>query len=244
MEQRTNRRTSLLGGAALALLAAIALAVVVLSGDDGKTNDRSPTRDEKPANGKATLDTLSADEVTFKDFGVQVPSGPAGPRETAAGRAVGFEHSPAGAVLAAINIFARSESGLGPAVFEPTITEQVVGPDKDKLLANAQRGYQERSNQGLGPNGELTAALDEARANRVSLWAYRVDSYDEAAASLNLLLRQIVPGTTAPAYVNFVLTVRWADGDWRLLAPLNGDYSTVARQLSDLPTTYVVLGRD
>lgn len=242
VDQRTNRRTSVLGGIVLAVVAVIALAVVLLNGDDGKTNDRSPTR-ENPQQATGESTTLKPDDVTYSDvYGAQIPSAAAGPRLTSGGRALGFDRSPAGAVLGAINIFARAESRSGPSVFEPTITEQVVGPDRDALLAESRRSYGERSAEGVGADGTLTVAVENTRKNRSSLWAYRMDSYEATSATLNLLLRSFQG--EAPVYVNFAVSVRWIDNDWRLVAPLNGKFASAGQQLSEVPASYVVLGKD
>lgn len=240
VEERMNRRTSLLGGVVLALVAAIGLAVVLLSGDDGK-NDRSPTR-ENPQQATGESTSLKPDDVTYSDvYGAQIPSGAAGPKSTSGGRAIGFDRSPAGAVLAAINIFARAESRSGPSIFEPTITEQVVGPDRDALLEESRGSYSERSAEGIGADGTLTVAVENTRKNRSSLWAYRMDSYEATSATLNLLLRSFQGET--PVYVNFAVSVRWVDNDWRLVAPLNGKFASAGQQLSEVPASYVVLGK-
>lgn len=248
VHEDTRRRTGLLAIVGLAVVALLA-AVIITRGGGGhsKTTTRSPSREKTQVSGKkpAPDATLAGENVSFQEFfGVQLPSSPAGPKDTKAGRASGFDHSPAGAVLAAMHIFARSETPSGPAIFEPTIQEQVIGPDRDKLLANSQRGYSEAATAGTGPNGELAADVQQARANRVGVWAYRTDSYSEVQSALNLLLRQFVPGTSSYAYINFALTVRWADGDWRLVAPLNGEFSSVAQRISEVPPSYVVIGKD
>ena len=248
VDQHTNRRTSLLGGIVLTVVAAIALAVVLLSGDD-KSNGRSPSGSSEGRANEGASDrsvaTLTAENVKFEEFfGVQLPSSPAGPKDTTAGRATGFDRSEAGAVLAAMHIFARSEIPSGPAVFEPTIQQQVVGPDRDKLLANSQRGYSEAAAAGTGPNGELSREVQQAQTNRVGVWAYRIDSYSNDQSAVNLLLRQLDPGTSSYAYINFALTVQWAEGDWRLVAPLNGEFSSAAQRISEVPPSYVVIGKD
>jgi hypothetical protein len=147
-------------------------------------------------------------------------------------------------VLAAINIFARAESPPGPAVFEPTITEQVMGPDRDKLLDKARAGYAEGLPRGTAPDGSLSGTIGEARPNRIGMWAYRVDAYDGSSATVNVLLRQLVPGTASYAYFNFPFTLRWLDNDWRLVAPLNGEFSSVIQRVADVPASYVVIGKD
>jgi hypothetical protein len=246
VDEHTRRPTTpvVVAGAALVVVVLVALAVIVLGGnDDDRRRTRSPSGGESQPASKNS--SLTAGNVTFNDvYGVQVPSSSAGPGHTDDGRALGFDHSPSGAVLAAIHIFARVESRPGPAVFEPTIREQVVGPDKDKLLAKARSGYAEGAIRGTSPDGSLRAAIEEARRNQIGMWAYRVDAYDNSSAAVNVLLRQVVPGTSSYAYFNFPFTVRWIDADWRLVVPLNGEFSSVIRRVPEVPAGYLVVGKD
>lgn len=247
VDQRTNRRSGLLGGVVLALVAAVALAVVLRSGDDGETNGRSPSgnsegRAEQGASDRSVA-TLTAENVKFQEFfGVQLPTTSAGPRQIEGNRAVGFEHSPDGAVLAAIHILYRASASPGPAVFEPTIREQMVGSDRDAFLAKIQRDYGTAATAGTAPGGELAGAADQAKAIQSSVWAYRLDLYDPAGVSVQVLLRS-VPSGSGPLFVNMGLSVKWVDGDWRLVAPLNGEFASVARQVPEVPAGYVVIGR-
>jgi hypothetical protein len=199
---------------------------------------------ERPASQGSAAYSLTADNVVFQEFfGTELPtSSSAGPRETPDSRALGFSHSEAGAVLAAVHIASRSQNAVGPAVFEPTIKEQVVGEDRDKLLSVTQQAYTEAAaTSSTGPHGEITSAFEKARQQRSGVWAYRVDSYTESLAVVNLLLRTVPSGTAA--YVNLPLTVRWVDGDWRLVAPVNGELGAGSQQLNDVPAGYVVIGK-
>ena len=64
-----------------------------------------------------------------------VPTSPrAGPARTDDGVAAGFTHDELGAVLAAVNIAARLNVDLGPAVYEAVARQQCVG-DIDTALA-------------------------------------------------------------------------------------------------------------
>ena len=246
VDQRTNRRTSLLAGAALALVAIVGLAVVILGGGD-KSNSRSPSGSSKgrPEQGASdrSVATLTAENAKFQEFfGVQLPTTSAGPRQTEGNRAIGFEHSPDGAVLAAIHILYRASASPGPAVFEPTIREQMVGSDRNAFLAKIQRDYGTAATAGTAPGGELAGAADQAKAIQSSVWAYRLDLYDPAGVSVQVLLRS-VPSGSGPLFVNMGLSVKWVGGDWRLVAPLNGEFASVARQVPEVPAGYVVIGR-
>jgi hypothetical protein len=248
VHERSGRSTTtvLTGGAVLLVLALLAVAVISRGGHN-KTTTRSPSGGKSQRAGKdaRAAATLAPQDVMFSDvYGVQVPSSPAGPHRTQGGRALGFDDSPAGAVLAAIHIFARSESRPGPVVFEPTINEQVTGPDKDTLLANAKADYSQAATRGTSPDGALALAIEEGRPNHVALWAYRVDAYDDSSAAVNLLLRQLLPGTTSYAYFNFPFALRFLNGDWELVAPLNGKFSSVIQRVPEVPANYVVIGKD
>jgi hypothetical protein len=227
----------------IALLLAV-VAVILLRGGGDKTT--SPSRGggaQTTGKGGQEAATLTADNVTFEDFyGVALPKSDAGPAKVTNGRALGFEHSPNGAVLVAIHILYRASASPGPSVFEPTVKDQVVGPDRDTFLSKIQRDYAAAAPSGTGPNGELAGTADQARAIQSKVWAYRVDAYDSSVASVQVLLRSM-PGGTGPLYVNLALTVKWIDGDWRLVAPLNGEFASVSRQVSDVPQSYVVIGR-
>ena len=76
---------------------------------------------------------------------VEVPGGTvavsatSGPRRLVAGRASGFSHDAPGAALAATSLAVQASAAAGPAVFEPTITEQCWG-DTDTQRLRARLG--------------------------------------------------------------------------------------------------------
>ncbi|HVL51824.1 MAG TPA: hypothetical protein VM754_10040 [Actinomycetota bacterium] len=193
--------------------------------------------------GAPAREVLNADTVQWRDlFGLALPVTDAGPRRLANGLATGFERSEAGAALAGIHIMYRVEAGPGPAVFEPTIREQVVGADKARLLLNAQNRYQEaKISEAPGPNGEVLERYREAQRVQTTVWGYRVDAYTPESASVGVLLRTMNAG--GPVYANFDLTMRWIEGDWRLVAPVNGELQTALHILEQVPPGYVLLGR-
>lgn len=251
--QKAQRRATAVVAGVVALLALVivgAVVFVVRGGGPGTSSARSPVIPPESRGGEVTstlpgrTDVLTADTVRWSDFhGISVPVAAAGPTKVQGGRASGFAHTSAGAVLAAIHISYRSESSAGPLVFEPTIAEQVVGPDKGTFLSNREASYQtSKARYGVGPDGAITADYDKAQRERVRVWAYRVDSYDPANASVQLLSQFVAVGGTTPSYVNFAVTVRWVDGDWRILAPFNGEWATGATSLPDVPRGYTVLG--
>lgn len=134
------------------------------------------------------------------------------------------------------------QNAVGPSVFEPTIDEQVVGADKEALLTRVRQSYTENvTTMRTGPNGELVAVFEKGRTEQSGVWAYRVDSYTAASALVNLLIRSVPGGV--PSYVNLGVTVNWDRGDWRLVAPLNGDLVGQAQRLTEVPGGYTVIGK-
>lgn len=191
----------------------------------------SPTVRRTVPTAAATLDPAS---VTWQDYGgAAVPLAAAGPHDTQGGRAVGFDHSPSGATLAAINLSYRAGSTAGPSVFEPTIAQQVVGPDKDQFLSIIEAQYAKDGPQ----SPDQIAAV---RAQSSGTWAFKVDVYTASAATVEVLLRAIPPDKT-PTYVNLTLTVDWQGADWALVAPAHGLWSSVSRIVTGVPAGYTVL---
>lgn len=239
-----------LSKATIAVVVVLALGVgitLALRSNDSPTVDSESGLPNDAASGSSTSrsaarNVLTSNSVQWREFfGVRLPIADAGPTTIAAGRASGFERSEAGAVLAAIHISQRSEYPPGPRVFEPSIQEQVVGVDKGDLLLVAQNGYQEALTRGApGPSGEVSSAFETARRNQTAFWGYRVDAFSQETASVAVLVRTLNSGR--PVYANFDLTVRWVDGDWRLVAPLNGQFRNVLKIVEDVPSGYTILG--
>lgn len=213
----------------VAVLGVVAGIVIAVALHRGTPTIRAPH--VPPVAGSA----LQAGDVTFRDVeGAKVPSSPAGPHSTAGGSAIDFDHSPAGAVLAAMNLMYTASSAEGPAVFVPTITNQVVGPDKSALLAATQAEF---STEGI----PTPAQIAMIRSQHVGPWAYRVDAYTSSEAAVNVLVRQDINGV--PNWTNWSLSVQWSRGDWRLVAPLGGAWQRVIQSLPVVPATYTVIGR-
>ncbi|SBT40388.1 hypothetical protein GA0070621_0950 [Micromonospora narathiwatensis] len=150
--------------------------------------------------------------------GVAVPvSDQSGPCLTEKGLARGFAHDRAGAVLASVHIVVRVNPQVGPAVFEPALRTQVVGPDAPALRVQVAQAYDElrlRAGVAYGqPIGTLYATLR----------GYRILSYTEGEAALCLLIE--APGASGvPVMVSTEVHLRWTGSDWALLAPTGGTF--------------------
>ncbi|GAA1311677.1 hypothetical protein Psi02_72500 [Planotetraspora silvatica] len=167
--------------------------------------------------------------LTWQDFhGIRLPlSNTDGPRTLDNDRAEGFARTQQGALLAALHIAVRASSHWGPAVFEPTITEQVTGPDADQLLEKSRTQYEEsRQEAGLPPGSPLGKAFVDEEA-------YRWQTYTPDAATVDIVSAGPDPrGTTVRATTR--VQVVWQNGDWRVVAPLGGDWGNAATELKSL----------
>ncbi|TDE22062.1 hypothetical protein [Actinomadura sp. 6K520] len=165
----------------------------------------------------------SAPQVPFtgmmwRDYhGVLLPySADDGPRDTANDLATGFARTPRGALLAAVHIVVRANVRWGPKVFEPTIEDQVIGPDAEALLAAAREAYEEL--RGDRPDGEALGR------GYVVLEGFRWQGYSPAAASVDLV--SAGPGdsdVTVRAVTR--VQVQWQGGDWRVVGPPGGTWA-------------------
>jgi hypothetical protein len=110
----------------------------------------------------------------------------------------------------------RSGFSSGRAVWEPTITEQFVpSADRDRLLA----AMRAEPPQAAGP-GELA-----------QIAGFLYQSYSADTAVIGLVLR--APGG-ANAFVIVTTTLQWRDGDWRMVPPPGGTWSSLSRSATNL----------
>ena len=138
---RKNRRRRKL---ALVLAVALVLAAAALAhhgpAHASHLRDKAtapPTR--TPAKTPSTRAPATADAsagLNWIDFhGIALPvSAHDGPHHISGGLAWGFSDTPRGALLAAVNIAVRTAAQWGPAIYQPTIRNQVTGPDASTLL--------------------------------------------------------------------------------------------------------------
>ena len=153
----------------------------------------------------------------------------AGPARKVDGRAEGFARSQLGAALAAVHLGHRIDPAAGPGVFEPTIREQVVGPDAGKLLEKTSASYEAlRQQEGNKQSGE-----------QAHLVAYKVESQSPDAATV-----AVISGyDDRPDLYSVRFDLRWIDNDWHLVAPNGGDISTLLTRIQALPVGAVALSR-
>lgn len=169
-----------------------------------------------PAAPGQAVDDLSWTTVA----GARVPvSRTAGPRDTTGGRARGFARSPLGAALAAAHLSLRLSPQAGPAVFGPTLREQVVGGDTAALGQHLEQEYEQtRARLGL-PYGQPAGRLYSTARG------YQVDQDTPTTAAVRLLIEG--PGKAgASVLVELRLSTEWIGRDWVLVAPPGGTWNS------------------
>ena len=152
--------------------------------------------------------------------GVDLPTSPAaGPSQVDGGLARGFAHTRTGAVVAALHLLVRTTAQVGPAVFDPTITAQVVGPDQAAMRAYVTADYQQTATAAGITFGQPLGDL------RARLTAVRIDAYTDAACDLSVLTATTdTAGTTR--YAATTVHMRWTRTDWALEAPPGGRWDS------------------
>lgn len=175
--------------------------------------------DGSPAAGQEapSVPVIDLAGVSWQDsHGIPLPvSKEAGPFDTAHGLASGYADSPLGALLAAVNIAARTSWQFGPQVFGPTIARQVTG----KFAAQMQSSDQNAWDQGAPESVAGTQGVREE--------GFSVEQYTPADATVDVL-------SGAPGQGNYAVTqihVERAGGDWKVVAPPGGDWADSATQV-------------
>jgi hypothetical protein len=232
----TRRRRRVLLAAAVAVVLLGAGLALVLTGRPGAGHGaspvpvrRSPVPGGAPGTGARQIPSVDLAGLRWGDFhGVELPSSPtAGPRDTSGGLASGFADTPLGALLAALNIGVRANAQWGPAIFGPTIRDQVTGADAAALLASCHSAYGHASQAAHVASGQ---PLGNAY---VTEEAFRWISYSPADATVDLV--SAGPGSAGETVRAVTrVEVAWDGGDWRVIAPPGGDWGNSAYQLFSL----------
>lgn len=251
---RRTRRFLGISAAAGALVTGIVSVMVLRSGDGATSTSAREVQGEaqqvmtpRALRERSAGSPLGPKDVAWTTLGHQaLPVSSAGPHRTGGGRAWGFDHSPAGAVLAAFHVPFRVGANSGPEVFRPTLATQVVGVDRDKFAATIEADYANEAGA-LGLINDEPLRRVELRPQRNGRGVgYRLDSYDRSAAVVQVLL-SVDPGPTPVQFLkevqflNFTYSLHWLDGDWRLVAPFNGSWQSILVGLAAQPGDYVML---
>ena len=160
--------------------------------------------------------------------GIELPhSTEDGPRHARHGLAWGFSDTPGGALVAAINIGVRTAALWGPAIYEPTIRHQVMGPDAAALLAADAHNY-----AALRAAAHIRPGRPAGRGYAAEA-GFRFVGYAPANATVDVVTEG--PGTGgATVLVATRIEVIWQRGDWRVVAPAGGDWADSATTVSSM----------
>lgn len=225
------RRRGFASVMAAGVLLAACTAVVVASGRPHVIVGRAPMP-------SATSDRSVRPSTPLPDFrwddalGVRLPvSRRDGPRHLTAASASGYTQTIAGAALAAANLVPRTSPSVGPAVFNATLDTQVRGANRDVMVRVISADYQQQRQRAGVPDGHRLPGVD------AELVGYAVaglsGANDHAVVSLALTSPDL---SSSDELLVVRVSLQWADGDWQLIAPPQGDWSTVSRIKTSPPT--------
>lgn len=159
-------------------------------------------------------DSAGGYDVTAVSWqGLALPISPtAGPTTFTDTRSKGFAQSDLGAALAAVHLSSHIDPYTGPAVFGPTIDEQVLGDTAAlKKLVTATYTDQAQKHQVTG-GAPILAPTGQMKA-------WRIDGYTPTGVN-NV---EIYVGTPTGSDVIYTIPVQWVDGDWKLKPTVTED---------------------
>jgi hypothetical protein len=222
--RRRVRRTISISVAVVAALAVLVYAagLYVNAGLDGSSPVVAPTVGVPWPAGSA--DAILPIDVTWTALaGVDLPvSATTGPAQTTGSLARGFAHTRAGAVVAALHLLVRTTAQVGPRVFEPTLTDQVVGADAAAMRLAVELEYRQAAAATGAVYGDPLGPLPAKVAG------LRMDSATDARVEVQVLTA-VTDAAGTNRYAATSVTVSWSEDDWRLLAPPQGRWDALVR---------------
>ena len=229
---RRNRRRR-----KLALVLAVALVLITVAIDhhasahlaSQKRTSVTGTNAHARTSGARKSATARGSGLNWIDFhGIELPvSAQCGPHHSSGGLAWGFSDTTLGAVLAAVNIVVRTAAQWGTAIYQPTIRNQVTGPGASALLKTDASEY-----AALRSAARVRPGQPVGRGYAVEV-AYRVAAYAQGTAKVDIVTEG--PGNSgATVMVVTRIEMAWLHGDWRVVAPADGDWASSAGSASSL----------
>ena len=211
--QHARRRAITIGAAVLAALVVVVFLAVKLWPEGS-----SPSR-----NGAKGPDLTWESTPT----GIEVPvSRAAGPHKQVGGLASEFSRTDLGAALAALHIAGRAAGSFGPAIFEPTIKDQVIGDNAGQMLERVRRDYEgQRQKLGL-PEGQPIPSSGGV------VLGYRIEEFSADRAVITTISALAL---NAEKFFGLRLELAWQDGDWRLIAPPDGSLGNAFKEFTEMP---------
>jgi hypothetical protein len=207
---RPGRRRLLLAGAGALVLLVVLAALLVLRNPGGEP-DAGTTA---PVEAAAPAMSAEVWDVTGAVLPVSPTEGPARNDVLASG----FARSTEGAAIAAAHLSVRTDPRTGPAIYTPTIRDQMQG-GTDRVLGAVSARYTELANEaGVTDGGPLPVGTP------ARITGYRVDGDPSGAGEATVHL-QVRDGSGDE--LDFAVPMVWNDqeADWRLVAPGAGSAS-------------------
>jgi hypothetical protein len=215
--------------------------IIALSGDSDSEREHSATppptgQPSTKVNGYESVCGLDAGDQALPDSApeakwvlrgtVAVPSAPStfGPQSVAGGVPSCFAHSPTGALFAMVNVQAAMSAFAkkpGRYPIDKVLRMIAAGPGRDVLKDAAARAP-------VAKKGATTSGAEVAGFNIVR--------YEPGTAVIDLAFGGDRPETAG--YVHGQSTMRWEDGDWKLVLAQNGAPFDAVQPIADL-TGYV-----
>lgn len=216
-----TRNRILLALAITAIVALIAVAVAIMRNSSPEQKAAHPARPPAVSTTPTTppVDLSQIRWASYHGYLLPETTG-AGPANTAGGFASGYADTPLGALMAALNIAPRTAWQFGPAIFQPTIQDQVTGQYQMDLLSAALDGWNAADQQ-------------TPQYSSYARWiGFAWQSYTPTFATMVVVEGGTVSGTVIDAATE--MQVQWADGDWELVAPPGGDWDNATTRITSL----------
>ena len=227
---RKGTAAVLIGAVCLLVLGGLAYRLSVPAPATEESVVPAPPASAAPPDPVVTPTDPWADSVTTPPMsavpwqGAALPiSQTAGPRVFTETRATGFSHDPQGAALAAVHISTHIDPYTGPAVFTPTIEEQVVSATAggaaggtvtgtEAMVRRTQKLYEKAAAQ-RDLSAEAIADGVPILAPTGDISAWRIGTFrPDAVTTVELLVT-----TPQGQRLIYEVPVVWRDGDWRVM---------------------------
>ena len=229
---RRRRRLALILAVAVILIAVAAIRHATLAQPARHKNavtarpSRAPAEHTSP---RAPGKVAPSGGLSWTDFhGIELPvSAQDGPHHVSGGLAWGFSDTRQGALLAAVNIAVRTAAQWGPAIYQPTIRNQVTGANAGTLLRADTSQY-----AALRAAAHVRPGQPAGRGDAIET-AYRFASYAAGSATVDIVTAG--PGAAATTVLAVTpIQVIWLQGDWRVVAPRDGNWASSATTITSL----------
>lgn len=171
----------------------------------------TPTPTASPATPDVAADRPAMSAVPWQGAALPI-SDTAGPQVFTETRATGFTRDPQGAAVAAVHISTHIDPFTGPAVFTPTIEEQVmVTGGVEDLVRRTQKLY-EKAAAARDLTSQAVADGVPILAPTGDISAWRIGTFrSDGVTTVELLVT-----TPQGERLIYEVPVIWRDGDWRV----------------------------